>query len=228
MMEGVSAIIPVRNGERYLGEAIESVLGQRPAPLELIVVDDGSSDGSGDVARGFGEAVIVVSQPPAGVGGALNAGLERARGELIGFLDADDLWTAGKLELQVASLEREPGADYVIGAAEQFHSPDLEPEQRARIRNPTGRARGQVRGAMLARASCFERIGGFDERRLLGEFIDWIARADEAGLRRLVGDEIVLRRRLHDAHMTMRREAFADYAKVLAEARARRKRGGRS
>src|SRR5436305_1029668 len=88
----ISVIIPVYNGERYLGEAIESVLAQSYHWLEIILVDDGSTDGSATVAKQFSPAVQVVRQPNLGAGAARNRGIALAQGEFLAFLDADDLW----------------------------------------------------------------------------------------------------------------------------------------
>jgi glycosyltransferase involved in cell wall biosynthesis len=97
----VSVLIPCYNAEPFIGEAIESALSQSLPPDELIVIDDGSEDGSVRVARSFGERVRVVSSPHAGVGAARNAGLMAAHHELVAWLDADDVWEQGKLADQV-------------------------------------------------------------------------------------------------------------------------------
>src|SRR5580698_6296143 len=96
----VSVVIPVRNGVRYLGEAIESVLVQGRRDTEIIVVDNGSTDGSRSVAESFGPAVRVIDEPQRGAAHARNSGVRLARGEYLAFLDADDLWVTGKLERQ--------------------------------------------------------------------------------------------------------------------------------
>ena len=97
----ISCVIPVFNGERYLGEALESVLAQSYQPLEVIVVDDGSTDETAEVARRYGERVRYVWQPNAGETAARNLGLTAAHGEFIAFLDADDVWDSEKLERQI-------------------------------------------------------------------------------------------------------------------------------
>src|SRR5690606_28366702 len=111
----VSVIIPVYNGERYLAEAVHSILAQTVPTLEIIVVDDGSTDGTARVAQRFGDAVCYVYQPNRGPAAARNRGLERARGEIVAFLDADDLWREGKLACQCARLEADPTLDIVLG-----------------------------------------------------------------------------------------------------------------
>ena len=223
MSDRVSAIVAVRDAEAYLAEAIESILAQTLATAEVIVVDDGSRDGTAAIAEGFGAPVECLQRPARGLPAALNAGLDRASGELVGFLDGDDVWTPRKLELQVAALGSDPAVDLVFGAVEQFHSPELSEAERRRIGNPPGLRRGRLRGAMLARMSAFERVGGFDERWSVGETVDWQARAAELGLRAEVMPEVVLRRRLHGSHMTGARGAHGDYARIVAEARARRR-----
>src|SRR5215203_2881736 len=115
MSSVVSAIIPVYNSERYLAEAIESVLVQTYPSHEIIVVDDGSIDGSAQVAKRFGSAVRYVFQRQAGVGAARNHGVELAEGRFFAFLDADDLWTKDKLQLQLAAFAADPELEAVFG-----------------------------------------------------------------------------------------------------------------
>src|SRR5690242_4967891 len=95
----VTCIVPVFNGERYLGEALDSIFAQGHQPLEVLVVDDGSTDGSAAVAKSYGDRVRYFFQPNAGPAAARNLGLEAARGEFIAFLDADDLWHRDKLAI---------------------------------------------------------------------------------------------------------------------------------
>lgn len=119
----VSVVIPCYNGAIYLDEAIESVLAQEYDPLELIVVDDGSTDESGAVASQYRE-VRLISMPHSGVGATLNVGVRHALGELLAFLDADDRWLPDKLALQVPVLEGDPDVDMVFGHMRQFRQSD--------------------------------------------------------------------------------------------------------
>lgn len=115
MSPRVSVVVPVYNAARWLGEAIESILTQTYRDLELIVVDDGSTDGSGDVARSFGERVQLVTQANAGPSAARNAGVARARGELIAFCDSDDVQLPYRIAAHVHLLDRAPRAALVAG-----------------------------------------------------------------------------------------------------------------
>src|SRR3989441_12309052 len=110
----VSVVIPVYNGERYLADAIQSVRDQTYQNFEVIVVDDGSTDGSAEVAQSFGEAIRYVHQANGGVCKARNTGMAVARGGYLAFLDQDDLWLPDKLATQVAYLDSHPevGAVY--------------------------------------------------------------------------------------------------------------------
>ena len=201
-MSAVSAIIPARDGEAYLAEAIASILDQEIRPAEVIVVDDGSVDGTAAVAAGFGDPVRCVGrEQPGGIAAACNEGVAAAAGELIAFLDADDLWTAGKLHAELAILRDEPAVDAVFGHAVEFASPELSAAERAEVLVRTEPMPGRVRGTMLARRSLLERVGPFDERLRVGDFVDWHARADEAGARTLMLDDVLLRRRVHGSNM---------------------------
>lgn len=222
----VSVLIPVRDGERYIAAAIESVLGGTCAPVEVIVIDDGSTDASGAAAAACSDRVRVVRQDARGIGVALNRGLAEARGELIAFVDADDLWTSGKLAWQLEALAEDPGLDAVFGLVEEFHSEDLPAEERAVLVLRPGSHPARVRGAMLARRGLFERVGPFDEALTVGEFVDWQSRAEAAGMRMRVLERVVLRRRLHARNLgRSAADARLDYVRV-ARAALRRKRAG--
>jgi len=100
MQPRISVVIPVYNGSKYLPDALASVVNQTLKPYEIIVVDDGSTDGSADIAKAFGEKIIVLSQANRGESAARNVGINAASGDWIAFLDADDVWLPEKLERQ--------------------------------------------------------------------------------------------------------------------------------
>ncbi len=222
----VSVVVPAHNAELYLSEAIESILGQTLPAAQVIVVDDGSQDGTAKVAEGFGAAVTVVRQQWGGVGAAVNAGLDLANGDLIAFLDADDVWTPRKVEFQRAVFDAEPEIDMVFGRVEQFISPDLSPEERAELRPPVGSMPGKAKGTMLIRRRALARVGPFDTSWKVADFVDWYTRAKGLGLRERMLEEVLLRRRLHRTNSgRINRLARHEYARAVAIARRRRRTG---
>jgi glycosyltransferase involved in cell wall biosynthesis len=223
----VSVLIAVYNGERFLREAVESVLEQGQPGLEVIVVDDGSTDGSAAVVEGL-DGVQVVRQENAGQPAALNRGLDHATGEFLAFNDADDLWTPGRLAAQLAAFEAEPSLEAVFGHVEQFAEADapagvvagLTPE---RVVQPS-----RLHTAMLIRREAFNRIGPFAAAHRVAGVVEWASRAREAGLRERTLPDIVLRRRLHANNIGLRDRAAArtDYLAMARAALARRRNPG--
>ena len=212
----VSVVVPVYNAERYLGEALQSVLDQQQALLELIVVDDGSSDGSRQVAARLGSAARCVEQAHAGAAAARNHGARLASGNYLAFLDADDQFTPGKLAAQLHALQADRGLDMVFGHVRQF-----------RDGTAPGQGNGtpaKLPGSLLIRRSSFDRVGAFRAELRVGEFVDWYLRASEAGLQSRTLPRVVLERRLHDDNLGLReRAARVDYVRALKDSLDRRR-----
>ena len=212
----ISVIVPCYDAERYLGEALESACAQVPAPAEVIVVDDGSADGSASVAERFGPLVRCYRQAHRGIGATRNAGLAAARGALVAFLDADDIWTTGSLSCRLEALAGDTAAECAAGLIEQFISPELPDNVRRTLVCPPSVSRGRCAGSLLIRRTAFVRVGGFDESLRLGETLDWVARADAAGVVTHIIEQVVLRRRIHGANTGARdRHLRTDYLRVL-------------
>jgi len=191
----VSVIVPVWNMERYVGEALRSVFAQTYRPLEVIVVNDGSTDGSAHVARGFVE-VILLDQAHQGVAAARNLGLERSRGELIAFLDADDLWEPEKLTLQVAWLNDHPEVGYVTAHFRNLLEEGVPRPGWIRQEQLDEVQQGGVPN-LVARRSVFDLAGRFDPAHRSGSDLDWVVRAKDAKVRGDVVPHVLLRRRIH-------------------------------
>lgn len=211
----ISVIIPVYNSECYLAAAIESVLRQSTPATEILVIDDGSSDGSIAITQRYAPLVHCYQQPHGGPGAARNLGVSVAQSELLAFLDADDLWLPDKLEHQLAHLQRHPEVDMVFGQVEQFVSPELAPDQQ-----PAAPAQpimaGLHVGAMLIRRHSFARVGAFATTWTIGEFIDWYGRAQTVGLQAAILPMVVMRRRLHQTNLTRRtQDRRSDYLQIL-------------
>jgi len=212
----ISTVIPVFDAERYVREAIASVLAQTRPSSQVVVVDDGSTDGSAAAIRSFGDRIEYVRQENRGIGAARNTGLRRVTGDYVAFLDADDVWASHKLEVQGAALDEHPEVDLVFGMVDHFVSPDLDETEAARLVCPSDPVAGIVAGVMLARRPLFDEVGPFVEDLRLGEFLDWFGRARESGASHVTLQDVVYRRRLHRDN-TGRRESDArgDYARVL-------------
>jgi glycosyltransferase involved in cell wall biosynthesis len=218
----VSVIVPVYNGEKFLAEALASVFAQTYRPLEAIVVDDGSTDHSAEVVRAFPEVRCCV-QPHAGLGAARNRGVDEARGAFLAFLDADDLWSPGKLAHQMAVFDAHPEVDIVFGHAQQFHRPlsagaNVEDE-------PLGAPMpGCIASSALMRRASFYRVGPMATQWRLGEFIDWYARAQEAGLNSIMLPDVLIKRRIHAENMGIReRDSRIDYVRIVKASLDRRR-----
>ena len=121
----VSVVIPCSNAEPFIRDTIESILCQTRPVDEVIVVDDGSGDDSAGVAESFGPPVRVIRQSRGGVSAARNRGIQEAKGDLIAFLDADDLWSPQKIERQLAYLDAHPDVDVVTSNAADFRGPTI-------------------------------------------------------------------------------------------------------
>ena len=204
----VSAVIPAYNAEATLSDAIESVLSQtHRGKVECIVVNDGSSDATGDIARSYEPNVKVTNAENVGVAAARNRGVAAASGDYIGFLDADDAWAPRKIEQLLAALKDAPDAGLAYCTIQKVDE-DLRPIGTVRVSDPRNLARnallleGPVITAIfgLIPMSVLRTLGGFDERLSTGadaELTCKIARSY-----RIVGvDEPLTFWRQHDGQM---------------------------
>jgi glycosyltransferase involved in cell wall biosynthesis len=212
----VSVIVPCFNTARYLAECLTSACRQSPAPFEVIVVDDGSTDDSAAIAEAFGPPVRCLRTAHSGVSTTRNQGIAATAGDVIAFLDADDVWTADSIRVRAGELERNPGLDCAGGLTVQFISPELPDDVRNRLVCPPEPSGARVPGAVLIRRTVFDRVGIFDPTLVLGGEIDWMARADAAQVSMRMIDTVVLRRRIHDANTGINQaHRRADYLRVL-------------
>jgi glycosyltransferase involved in cell wall biosynthesis len=217
--ETVGVVIPAWNAERWLGEALESVFEQSARPVDIVVVDDGSSDSTATIAESFGSPVRVVRQANAGIGAARNRGLELVKGELVTFLDADDLLTPESIACRAEVLTRRPEIDMVFGAVRRF----TERSEGAPIALNEPQA-GHLPAAMLARRQAIARVGSFATDTHVAEGLDWMLRARELGLGELTLDEQVVWRRIHGENNSLRhRGEIGEFARALKASLDRRR-----
>lgn len=222
----VSVIVPVYDGAAYLAEAVESAIHQTARPFEIIVVDDGSTDGTAKIAQSY-EAVRYVFQENTGISAARNRGIQRATGNYFALLDADDVWLPNKLEKQLGAFESATKPDIVFGQVQEFISPELPAEVQKRMKCESMTRPGVLPSAMLVTREAFWRVGLFEPRWRAGEFANWILRANEAGLQKTMIPDLVMRRRIHTANNGIRqREEFKDYARMIKASLDRRRAAG--
>jgi glycosyltransferase involved in cell wall biosynthesis len=221
----ISVLVPCYDAARYLPAALDSAFAQGVPLREVIVVDDGSTDEIGSVVAAYGERVRYHRQPHAGIGPARNRALELSSGEMIAFLDADDVWPPGSLAARLAALEADESLEYVYGEVEQFVSPEL-PEEWARRHGAAVLSASPARlmGAMLVRRRAFSTVGCFSQALRIGETVDWVARGDNLGVRSQRLSQLVLRRRLHTTNTGLTQQGSrSDYLAVARAALARRR-----
>lgn len=213
----ISCIVPVYNGEEYLRETLGSVLDQTHRPIEILVCDDGSTDCSRAIVEQYGASVEYLYQAHTGLAAARNMGIRAARGEFVAFVDADDLWHADKLALQIDRFRQRPElhlcwtylenfVDAAAGSAEAFAPvPGLTPV------------------TLLARKEFFERVGLFNPTLAHSSELEWCLRGRRAGAVEEVLPNVLVRRRLHPnsgsaRHGARSREEHLHTIKALLDA----------
>jgi glycosyltransferase involved in cell wall biosynthesis len=192
----VSVIMAAYNAEEYIGAALESVLAQDWSPFEVVVVDDGSTDGTGDIVRSF-PRVRYVRQENAGPAAARNAAIRESRGDLVANFDSDDLLPPSRLRVQADYLLGHPEAGCVFGRQEWLNAPPW------LGRDPVyGDLDGIPLSSAMFRRGVLEELGGYDSRFEPSEDMDLVIRMRERGIAYVVLPEILLYRRHHETSLT--------------------------
>jgi len=221
----VSVILPVYNGAGFLREAIASVLDQDYPEKELIVIDDGSSDGSADIAAAI-SGVQLIRRANAGVAAARNVALAASRGAYIAFIDHDDQWLPGKLTKQVGFLNAHPEMAYVVAREKLVLDEGTALPQWARPEALTQDLVAYIPSVLVARRWAFDRVGHFDESYVNGSDTDWFYRVKDAGFPSGVVDETLLLRRAHGANASNQWHiSRGDLFKALHASMNRRRKG---
>ena len=196
----VGVIMPVRNGALTLAASIQSVIDQKPAAADIVVIDGGSTDGSAAIAASFAGA-RVIAQDGHGLSVARNQAMREVKGEIIAFCDSDDRWTDGALAVRLEHLATEPSCGAVIGQLTRTltDGDSATPQQISRL--------GQIEpaytpSALLARRSCFETVGLFDETLTIGADSDWFVRLVQSDVRLDVLPQTVLLKGVRTASLS--------------------------
>lgn len=199
MTPRVSIIVALKDGERYLAEALDSITAQTVQDYEILVVDGGSRDRGPAIARGY-PRVVCLEQAGRGFLNAWNTGIARARGEYLAFLDSDDRWSEDKLACQLGLLEAEPELDAAFGRMQFFLEAGCRLPRGFRPEVLAGPHAVPFSGATLLRRRALERVGAFDEGLNITGDLAWIARLREVCATAWVPG-VVLRKRLHAGNL---------------------------
>ena len=208
-MSRVSVVIPAHNAAAFIAEALDSVFAQDLTDPEVVVVDDGSSDRTAQVVRGYGRGVRLLTQPASGSARARNAGIAATTAELIAFLDADDLWVPEKSALQIPVLERDETIALVFSDMIAFDEAGVAPRTYFRERGFRGRCAPSSiflhdmvsTPTVVLRRSCLATVGLFDDSLPIGQDTDLWFRIALAFPFTFV-DRPLVRRRLHAVNVT--------------------------
>ncbi len=220
MIAAYSVVIPAYNAAATIRETIDSVLRQTIAPREIVVVDDGSTDGTLPVVSAMAGPITIISQQNSGPGAATTAGFRRVATPFVATIDADDLWLPEKAARQIAALEADPGLAGVFTLARQFRDGEA-----ADPNGPGAVTRLWTRTTLLFRAEAAREVGDFtDLPGLLGEVVDWLARSRDIGHRHVMLDEVLAMRRVRPGSHSSNRDAERNRGYLFAVRRAMERR----
>ncbi|NQV01636.1 MAG: glycosyltransferase [Bacteroidia bacterium] len=196
----VTIIIPVYNYGQFLAAAIDTVIAQSYRSIEVIVVDDGSTDNTAKIAQSYSE-VQYFYQKNQGVAVARNTGISKARGKFIGFLDADDTWSVNKLKIQIRNLIENPGLGFNMCKNRNFIESGVKLDPKI-----TGPFLERVQicfASLVTHRNLFDQIGGYDPHYKILEDLDWLIRAKDAGIIMEVLPDILVNRRIHTHNLSL-------------------------
>lgn len=222
----VSVIMPVFTAEKYVDEAIESVLSQTYRNIEVICINDKSTDNSLAVLKSFGNKIILVENDDnCGTAESRNKGIRIARGEFLAFIDNDDIWEKNKLDVQIDRFMDNAKLDVSLTYMQSFISPDLKENDKYLRYCPPNPLPGYIPSTILVKRTSFEKAGYFNSRWKNGESVDWLFKAREAGLTFEVINQVLVRRRIHKTNKSILDSQLSksEYLKIIRESLNRRK-----
>ena len=225
MKPTVSVVMPVYNAEKYLAQAIQSILDQTYAVSEIICIDDKSTDETLAILESFGDAIRVIrNDKNIGAAATRNNGIISAQGEFLAFADADDVWDSQKLARQMDQFQADPNLDISFTMIQNFFSPELPESFKAKRTFPTGPIPGQITGTAVIKRSSFEKVGLLNPKYRMGDFIEWMMRANSLGLKKSMVNEVLYMRRVHETNTSAHnQQTHASYLSVVKEALDRKR-----
>ncbi len=220
----ISTIMTVHNGEKYIREAIRSILDQNYTNLDVWVVDDGSTDRTKEIADGFGEPVNYIYQENSGIAAGWNNGITSSGGEYLAFLDADDTWEPEKINRQISVLQDNRQIKAAFGYMREFYSPDINEDARRKYKCNKEAIPGYSAGTILISRKDFMETGLFNTKWKKGIFSDWFLRAKEMDMKMYMDQQVMLNRRIHGSnHGIKKRDSYVDYVRMLKASLDRRR-----
>lgn len=198
----VSVVMAVKNGVRYVDQALDSLQASTAEPREVLVIDGGSTDGTPDKVRARAWATLIAQQSQ-GIAAAYNEAIGLARGSFVAFLSHDDVWTPAKLERHVREMKARPELQFTVSLVQHFLERGATPPAGFRHDLLDGPVPGMLMEALVARRALFDALGPFDTRFATGEDTDWFARAIDAGAAHAVIPEVLVRKRVHGSNASL-------------------------
>lgn len=216
----VSVILPVYNSEAFIKEAVESIIKQTHSSFEIIAVEDGSTDNSGEILKGISDPRLkIIYQENSGTAVARNRGVKESKGKYLAFLDADDLWAPNKIEIQLQAIQKINNPVMMYSYIQEFFDFDNSPNLKSEA------VPGYSAVTLFISKENFFQVGWFDSQWTVAEFIDWYGRAKNVGLVEKMLPDVLAYRRIHSGNMDrLKRNNVKQYASVL-KACIDRKRG---
>lgn len=219
----ISVIVSVYNGENFLTQALNSVFDQSYQNIEVIIIDDGSTDGTAEVAKPYvgNGNTRYIRQDNFGQGSGLNHGVKLARGEFLAFIDHDDKWDNDKLKMQLDAFYRDPELDVVFTHMQNF----FENKEVKKLNVKKGIMPGYVPGTCLIRKDAFLKNGFFDTSIAKGYFFTWYKGMEMTGLKQELLPDLLYHRRIHGANMSISGSAkdYSDYFQAIRKIQQQRK-----
>jgi len=216
-----SVVLPVYNGQEFIAEAIESVLNQNFKSMELIVVNDGSTDNTENVLKTFEEEITYLKQDKHGPSHARNRGVEAANGAYISFIDADDVWVPNCLTTHFDQIERFKNLDISLGLTCEMSFSNVEEVDLKQAEKNSSMYLSLC--AVAVNRTVFDKVGFFDEELILSQDIDWFFRARDNELNIAISRKLVLLYRRHLNNRTNDKKMSRFYLfKLLKKTKDRR------
>jgi len=219
----ISVIIPIYNDALYIQEAIRSVFSQKIEELEIIIINDGSTDNFEEKIEDFNDPRIrIIKQINSGAAAARNNGIKNAKGEFLAFLDADDIWAPNKLKLQLEVLINREDINMVYGQVKEFYDSSILGYDNLQKNAKTFVGYSLI--ALLISKKDFLSVGDFQTKWKVAEFIDWYDRAKHMGLMEIILPDLLAFRRIHSGNIDrLYRLDSKQYVAVLKEALDRKR-----